>query len=103
MISLLKFVARMFFPMVKSPICVSSYVRDIQPIQVILRRLTGFPIGRWFVKPGRGSILTKRAKTNREYIFLHLESQVFTCVSKTKVGSIFFGFLVFVLSVRIVL
>ena len=68
----------------------------------IMRRLIGFPIGRWFVKPGRGSILAKRAKTNHEYTFLRSESQIFTCVSKTKVGSIFFDFWMFVLDARIV-
>ena len=64
----------------------------------VLRRLTGFPTGHWFVKLGRGSVIIKRVKTNHEYTFLCSEPQIFTCVSKTKVGSIFFDFWMFVLA-----
>lgn len=59
----------------------------------VLRRLTGFPIGRWFVNPCRGSVLAKRAKTNHEYTYLRSEPQIFIYVSKTKVCAIFFDFL----------
>ena len=81
-----------------------SFLEQRHPVgSGVLRRLIGFPTGRWFVKPGRGSVLTKRAKTNHEYTFLRSESQIFTCVSKTKVRSIFFGFWMFVLDARITL
>ena len=81
-----------------------SFLEQRHPVgSGVLRRLTGFPIGHWFVKPGRGSTLIKRAKINHEYTFLRSESQTFTCVSKIKVGSIFFGFWSFVLGVRVVL
>ena len=54
-------------------------------------------------KPAGGSIIVKRAKTNHEYTFLRSEPQIFTDVLKTKVGSIFFGFWIFVLDARITL
>ena len=62
-----------------------SFLEQRHPVgSGVLRRLIGFPTGRWFVKPGRGSVLTKRAKTNHEYTFLRSEPQIFTDVLKTK-------------------
>jgi len=66
----------------------------------VLRRLIGFPTGRWFVKPGRGFVIIKRVKINHEYMFLCSELQIFIYVSKTKVCAIFFDFRVFVLGIR---
>ena len=69
-----------------------SFLEQRHPVgSGVLRRLIGFPTGRWFVKPGRGSVLTKRAKTNHEYTFLCSEPQIFTDVSENKVEAIFFA------------
>ena len=75
-----------------------SFLEQRHPVgSGIMRRLICFPIGRWFVKPGRGFVIIKRVKINHEYMFLCSELQIFIYVSKTKVCAIFFDFRVFVL------
>ena len=69
-----------------------SFLEQRHPVgSGIMRRLICFPTGRQFVKPGRGSVIIKRVKTNHEYTFLCSEPQIFTDVSENKVEAIFFA------------